>query len=107
MPAYRRRLWPARRSDRSRLDALRWQASNGIDRWRQNMPVTVKKIVLWRTEVENKPGTLASTMGPPAKAGADVKGGMGYRHPTAGGKAAIEIFPITGQKPTAAAVATA
>jgi hypothetical protein len=53
------------------------------------MPVTVKKIVLWRTEVENKPGTLASTMGPPAKAGADVKVVMGYRHPTAGGKAAI------------------
>jgi hypothetical protein len=69
------------------------------------MPVTVKKIVLWRTEVENKPGTLASTMGPPAKAGADVKVVMGYRHPTAGGKATIEIFPITGKKLTAAAVA--
>jgi hypothetical protein len=69
------------------------------------MPVTVKKIVLWRTEVENKPGTLASTMGPPAKAGADVKVVMGYRHPTVGEKAAIEIFPITGKKLTAAAVA--
>ena len=68
------------------------------------MPVTVKKIVLWRTEIDNKPGTLASTIGPPAKAGADFKVVMGYRHPTAGGKAAIEIFPITGKKPKAAAV---
>ena len=69
------------------------------------MPVTVKKILLWRTEVDNKPGTLASTMGPPARAGADVKVVMGYRHPTAGGKAAIEIYPITGRKLMAAAVA--
>ncbi len=69
------------------------------------MPVTVKKIVLWRTEVENKPGTLASTMGPPAKAGADFKVVMGYRHPTAGVKATIEIFPITGKKLTAAVAA--
>jgi hypothetical protein len=69
------------------------------------MPVTVKKIALWRTELDNRPGALASTIEPPAKAGADVKVVMGYRHPTAGGKATIEIFPITGKKLTAAAVA--
>jgi len=67
------------------------------------MPITVKKIVLWRTEVDNKPGALASTIEPPAKAGADLRIIMGYRHPTAEGKAAIEVFPITGRKLVAAA----
>jgi len=67
------------------------------------MPITVKKIVLWRTEVDNKPGALASTIEPPAKAGADLRIIMGYRHPTAEGKAAIEVFPITGKKMVAAA----
>ena len=67
------------------------------------MPITVKKIVLWRTEVDNNPGALASTIEPPAKAGADLRIIMGYRHPTAEGKAAIEVFPITGRKLVAAA----
>ena len=30
---------------------------------------------------------------------------MGYRHPTAEGRAAIEVFPISGKKPGAAASA--
>lgn len=67
------------------------------------MPITVKKITLWRSEVDNQPGALASTIEPPAKAGADLKVIMGYRHPTAEGKAAIEVFPITGKKLAAAA----
>lgn len=67
------------------------------------MPITVKKITLWRAEVDNKPGALASTLEPPAKAGADLKVVMGYRHPTAEGKAAIEVFPISGKKAAAAA----
>jgi len=67
------------------------------------MPVTVKKIILWRTEVDNKPGALAGAIEPPAKAGADLRVIMGYRHPTVQGKAAIEVFPITGRKLAAAA----
>ncbi len=67
------------------------------------MPLTVKKITLWRSEVDNKPGALAGIIEPPAKAGADFKVIMGYRHPTAEGKAAIEVFPITGKKLAAAA----
>ena len=66
------------------------------------MPITVKKIILWRSEVDNKPGALASTIEPPSKAGADFKVIMGYRHPAAEGKAAIEVFPITGKKLVAA-----
>jgi hypothetical protein len=65
--------------------------------------MTVKQIILWRTEVDNKPGALASTIEPPAKAGANLKVIMGYKHPTARGKAVVEVFPITGKKVTAAA----
>ena len=67
------------------------------------MPITVKKIILWRSEVDNKPGALASTIEPPAKAGADLKVIMGYREPAIEGKAAIEVFPVTGKKVGAAA----
>jgi hypothetical protein len=69
------------------------------------MPLTVKKIVLWRTEVDNKPGTLACTLEPLAKAGADLRLGMGYRQPGSEGKAAIEIYPVAGKKQIAAAQA--
>jgi hypothetical protein len=67
------------------------------------MPVTVKRIVLWRTEVENKPGALATVTEPLARAGADLRVVMGYRHPTAQNSAAIEVYPIAGKKLAAAA----
>jgi hypothetical protein len=69
------------------------------------MPVTVKKIVLWSTEVDNQPGALAAAIEPPARAGADFQVVMGYRHPTAKDKATIEVFPIAGKKLAAAAAA--
>src|SRR5260370_34222894 len=69
----------------------------------ESMPITVKQIILWRSEVDNKPGALAGTLEPPAKAGADLKVIMGYKRPTAEGKAVIEVFPITGKKLAAAA----
>jgi hypothetical protein len=58
------------------------------------MPVTVKSIILWRKEVENKPGVLASTLEPFAKGGADLQVLMGYRYPGDPNKAAIELFPV-------------
>ena len=67
------------------------------------MALTVKKIVLWRVEVDNQPGTLAAKLELPAKAGADLSVVMGYRHPAAKGKATIEVFPIAGRKAAAAA----
>jgi hypothetical protein len=69
------------------------------------MAVTVKNVVLWRTEVENKPGVLAKVLEPLTAAGADFKVLMGYRYPGAEEKAAIEIFPVTGKKVIAAAQA--
>jgi hypothetical protein len=67
------------------------------------MPVTVKNISLWRKEVENQVGSLAHTLEPVAKAGANLQVLMGYRYPGEGTKAAIEIYPVAGKKVTAAA----
>ena len=67
------------------------------------MPVTVKNISLWRKEVENQVGTLAHTLEPVTKAGANLRVLMGYRYPGEGTKAAIELYPIAGKKVTAAA----
>ena len=45
------------------------------------MAVTVKKAMLWRKEVDNRPGMLASTLQPLAEAGADLQVVMAYRYP--------------------------
>ncbi len=70
------------------------------------MSVSVKKITLWRSEVENKPGVLGKVLAPLAEAGADLQVVMGYRHPGDERKAAIEVAPLTGKKSLAAAKAT-
>ena len=67
------------------------------------MAVTVKKITLWRKEVENKPGALAGTLEPLAQAGADLKVVMGYRFPGMESGAAIEVHPVAGKRLIAAA----
>jgi hypothetical protein len=67
------------------------------------MAVAVKKITLWRTEVENKPGMLAQTLEPLASAGADLHVVMGYRIPGQETRAVIEVYPVSGKKITAAA----
>jgi len=67
------------------------------------MAVKVKRISLWRKELENKAGTLAGTLEPLAKAGADLQIVMGYRYPGEGTKAAVELYPIGGKKTTQAA----
>ena len=67
------------------------------------MALTVKRITLWRREVENQPGVLAQTLEPLAAAGADLRLVMGYRFPETTTRAAIEVFPVTGKKVAAAA----
>ncbi len=67
------------------------------------MAVTVKRITLWRAEVENRPGVLARTLEPLRAAGADLKVLMGYRYRGADQKAAIEVYPVSGKKMMAAA----
>jgi hypothetical protein len=67
------------------------------------MPVTVKHISLWRREIENQVGTLAHTLEPVTKAGANLRVLMGYRYPGNEARAAIELYPVSGKKVTAAA----
>ncbi len=67
------------------------------------MAVTVKKIVLWRKEIENKPGAFAGTLASLASAGADLHVVMGYRYPGDETKGAIELCPVTGKKSVIAA----
>jgi hypothetical protein len=67
------------------------------------MPVTVKNISLWRREVDNQVGTLAHTLEPVTKAGANLRVLMGYRYPRDATKAAIELYPVEGKRVAAAA----
>src|SRR5215472_973348 len=67
------------------------------------MAVTVKRAVLWRKEVDNRPGMLANTLQPLSEAGADLKVVMAYRYPGGTDRAAIELHSVSGRKSTAAA----
>ena len=67
------------------------------------MAVTIKKIVLWRKEVENRPGILANALAPLAHAGTDIHVVMAYRFPGQRSRAAIEFYPVTGKRSLAAA----
>jgi hypothetical protein len=67
------------------------------------MAVTVRKVTLWRSEVENKPGVLANVLEPLANAGADLQVVMGYRYPGNERRAAIELYPVSGRKSIVAA----
>jgi hypothetical protein len=67
------------------------------------MAVTVKRITLWRADVENRPGVLANVLEPLAEAGADLRLVMGYRFPKTPEHSAIEVHPVSGKRSTAAA----
>ena len=67
------------------------------------MPVKVKKITLWRKELENRAGTLSETLEPLAGAGADLQVVMGYCYPGDRTRAAVEVFPVANKKATTAA----
>jgi hypothetical protein len=58
---------------------------------------------LWRAEVDNQPGNLARTLAPLAAARADLQVVMGYRLPNNHTRAAIEVFPVTGDRARSAA----
>lgn len=67
------------------------------------MAFSVKRIVLWRADVENQPGVLARILEPLAASGADLRVVMGYRFPRAPDHSAVEVYPVSGKKVTAAA----
>ena len=59
------------------------------------MSIRVKKVVVWRTEVENRPGTMARALEPFARQNLDLV--IGYNG------AVIDIAPLAGKRATAAA----
>jgi len=63
------------------------------------MAITVKKTTLWRKELENQPGTLATALQPLAQNGTDLQLVMLYRFPGTR-RGAIEMHPISGRKAT-------
>jgi hypothetical protein len=67
------------------------------------MAVTVKHITLWRADVSNEAGVLARTLEPLAQAGATLRVVMGYRYPQTPERSAIEVYPVSGKRVTAAA----
>lgn len=67
------------------------------------MAVTVRKITLWRKEVENRPGVLAGALGPLADAGTSLQVVMAYRYPGNETRAAIELYPVATKKTMVAA----
>src|SRR5260370_26343814 len=60
------------------------------------MAVSVRKITLWRVEVDNAPGALASKLEPLAQLGADLQVVMGYNMGPQ--RAVIELNPVVGRK---------
>jgi hypothetical protein len=69
------------------------------------MAFTVKEITLWRREIENRPGVLAGVLDPLADKRVDVQVLMAYRFPGDETRGALELFPVSGKKATAAAQA--
>jgi hypothetical protein len=67
------------------------------------MAPRVKKIMLWRRDVEDRAGALAQVLEPFSGPGTNLQVVMGYRYPGQGGRAAIEVSPVAGRRATAAA----
>jgi hypothetical protein len=60
--------------------------------------VRIRKVTLWRTQVEHRPGALAELLDPLARAGADLEIVMGYRIPGQKDRAVIEVAPVGNRK---------
>jgi hypothetical protein len=69
------------------------------------MALTIRKVTLWRRDLDNHPGALAAVLEPLAAAGADLQVAMGYRIPGQESRAVVELAPVTGRRSAAAAEA--
>lgn len=67
------------------------------------MAIKVKKAVLWKRDLENRPGTLAESLKPFADAKQNLQVVMGYAYPGERNRSALEVYPVTGAKGEAAA----
>jgi hypothetical protein len=69
------------------------------------MGLSIKKAVLWRRELENRPGSLSESLKPFAEAGVTLQVVMGYTFPGKPDLAAVEVYPVTGNRAETAALA--
>jgi len=67
------------------------------------MAVTVRKITVWRTEVDNRAGALAELLAALTAARGSLDVVMGYRVPGQHERAVIEVWPVSGKKLSQAA----
>ena len=67
------------------------------------MAVTVRKITVWRTEVDNRAGALAERLDALTAARGSLDVVMGYRVPGQHERAVIEVWPVSGKKLSQAA----
>lgn len=67
------------------------------------MAVTVRKITVWRTEVDNRTGALAQMLDELSAARGSLDVLMGYRIPGQHERAVIEVWPVSGKKMSQAA----
>jgi len=67
------------------------------------MALSVRPITLWRRELQHRPGALAESLAPLADGGINLKVLMAYRFPGDPSRGAVEIFPVSGKRSTAAA----
>ena len=62
------------------------------------MAVTIKRVLLWQTEIQDKPGALSAVLEPLAQAGLDLHAVMNRCIPGRRGRATVEILPRSGRR---------
>ncbi len=62
------------------------------------MATKVKRITLWRAEVQDRSGALAEMLEPLAAAKGSMQAVMAYRQPGDTTRAVVEVWPISGRK---------
>ena len=67
------------------------------------MAVTIKRVMLWQTEIKNEPGALSAVLEPLAQAGMDLHAVMNRCIPGRRGRATVEILPRSGRRASALA----
>jgi hypothetical protein len=55
--------------------------------------IIIRKIILWRGEVDSRPGALAEVLDPFVNIGTDLQVVMRYRHPREDSKAIVDVCP--------------
>jgi hypothetical protein len=65
--------------------------------------VTVRRITIWRCEVDDRAGALAEVLEPLTAAKTDLDVVIGYKIPGGRDRAVIEVWPISGRRLSEAA----